>query len=109
MRPTPSPSLVPGFDATTYLVLDDLGKLGQTYREADAEKADKETVIQDMLGGQYNQPVRIIAFNTAEGWASDVSEDIAREVLARAAAELSPLPTGTKWFVEMQLGERVRP
>jgi hypothetical protein len=31
------------------------------------------TVIRDLLDGQYSSPVRVIGFNTAEGWSRDVS------------------------------------
>jgi hypothetical protein len=42
-------------------------------------------VIQDLLDGQYDEPVRIVAFNTAEGWSRDVTDDIARELRKRCA------------------------
>jgi hypothetical protein len=41
-------------------------------------------VIRNFLSGQYSNAPRVIAFNTAEGWSRDVSEDIAGEVLERA-------------------------
>jgi len=41
---------------------------------------DLETVIQDLLTGQYNNPIRVIAFNTAERWSEDVSEDVGHEL-----------------------------
>ncbi len=44
-------------------------------------EADRETVIQDIVSGQYKKPLRVIAFNTAEGWSRDVTEDIAREIV----------------------------
>jgi hypothetical protein len=75
-----TPSIVPAGDGqTVYLVADDLGKLGSVWREADVETTDLETVITDLLTGQYQNPVRIIASNTAERWAQDVSEDILDE------------------------------
>ena len=46
-----SPPLAPGFDFETYIVLDDLGKLGRAYREVDEEYADKATVIRDISDG----------------------------------------------------------
>jgi hypothetical protein len=67
-----SPSIIPGFDVAVYLVLDDFGKLGRAYRETDEEAADKETVIRNLMEGQYNDSVRIVASNTAERWARDV-------------------------------------
>ena len=72
-----SPSIVPREDdQDIYLVLDDFGRLGQAWRETDPEDTDRETVIRDLLAGQYSDPVRVICFNTAEGWSRDVSEDI---------------------------------
>ena len=32
------------------------------------EKGDRETLIRDLTDGQYNNPVRTVCFNTAEGW-----------------------------------------
>jgi hypothetical protein len=34
-----------------------------------------ETVISDLLEGQYANPVKLVGFSTAEGWARDVSEE----------------------------------
>jgi hypothetical protein len=82
-----SPSIVPGFDVDVYLVLDDFGKLGRAYREVDEEHSDRETVIRNLTEGQYSNPVRIVCFNTSEGWSRDVTEDIAREIQDRAASK----------------------
>ena len=47
-----TPSIVPhGDDQTVYLVVDDLGRLGRVWREADVDHTDLETVIQDLLAG----------------------------------------------------------
>jgi hypothetical protein len=105
MRSTSGPSLVPSsFDVTVYLVLDDFGKIGRAYREADEERCDRDTVIEFMLSGEYTRPVRVVAFNTAEGWARDVSEDIAWEVVRRSQAG-DVLPPQTHQFIADQLGE----
>ena len=70
-----TPSIIPNDnDQTVYLVAEDFGKLGRAWREADYEATDLETVIQDLLSGQYNNPFRVVAFNTAERWSEDVSE-----------------------------------
>src|ERR1700744_1158241 len=59
-----APSIVPkGDDQNVYLVVDDLGRLGRVYRETDVEATDLDTVISDLLGGQYSNPVRVVAFN----------------------------------------------
>jgi hypothetical protein len=34
-------------------------------------------IIRGLLDSQYVNPVRIVAFNTAEGWSRDVSSEIA--------------------------------
>ena len=89
-----TPSIVPnGDDQNVYIVLDDFGRLGRSYRETDPERADLETTIADLMTGQFNSPVRVVAFNTAEHWAEDASEDIAREIMRRvdlAGGEPSP-------------------
>lgn len=46
-----APSIVPrDDDQNVYLVIDDLGRLGRVWREADAETTDLETIITDLLG-----------------------------------------------------------
>lgn len=96
-----TPSIVPsGDDQTVYLVMDDLGRLGRVWRETDAEATDLETVITDLLGCQYGNPVRVIAFNTTEGWSRDVSIDIAHELRRRSDLQLSELPECLQEFVD---------
>ena len=53
------------------------------WRETDAEEADRETLIRDLVEGQYSHPVRIVAFNTTEGWSRDVTKDVADELRRR--------------------------
>jgi hypothetical protein len=75
-----SPSLAPnGPDQDTYMVLDDFGRLGRAWRETDEGATDREALIRNLLSGEDNSPVRIVAFNTAEGWSRDVTVDIAEE------------------------------
>ena len=59
-----SPTTAPHGDfETVYLVLDSFGAMGTAYRETDVERADLETVIADLMSGEFNAPVRVIAFN----------------------------------------------
>ena len=102
-----APSLVPSFDVTVHLVLDDFGKLGRAYLETDEEKADRDTIVRNFLLGEYKRPMRVVAFNTAEFWARDVSEDIAWEVIKRAVDNGSRLPDATHNFVARYLGNQV--
>jgi len=96
-----TPSIVPTDDGeNVYLVAEDFGKLGRAWREADYEATDLETVIQDLLSGQYNNPIRVVAFNTEERWSEDVSEDVAHELRRRCDLQLSDLPSSIQDFVE---------
>jgi len=104
-----TPSIVPnGNDQTVYLVKDDLGHLGAVWREADDEATDLETVITDLLTGQYKDPVRVIAFNTAERWSQDVSEDVAHELRRRCDLQMRDVPASIQDFVEMHEGHLYR-
>jgi hypothetical protein len=96
-----TPSIVPrGTDQNVYLVVEDLGRLGRVWREADVEATDLETVIQDLLEGQYKDPVRVIGFNPMEGWSQDVSEDVAQELRRRCDLQLTEVPASIQDFVE---------
>jgi hypothetical protein len=88
-----TPSIVPnGDDQTIYIVLDDFGRHGQCYRETDVEQADLETVIQNLLAGEYSDPIRVVSFNTAERWSQDVSEDVAQELRRRCDLQGRDVP-----------------
>ena len=84
-----SPPLAPKLtdDVTVYLVLNDFGALGRAYVETDEANASERDVISNIGGGQYSKPIRVVAFNTAEGWSRDVTEDIAQALLERDASE----------------------
>jgi hypothetical protein len=100
-----SPSIVPGDeDQTVYIVLDDFSPIGSSYREIDVGRADLEAVILDMLNGQYSDPVRIVGFNTAEGWSRDVSADVAQEVRYRCDLQMRDVPFYLENFVERHEG-----
>ena len=95
-----SPGIVPfGADETAYLVVDSFSN-GTVYRETEIENADLETVISDLLTGQYNRPLRVIAFNTLEHWSDDVSSDVAAEIQTRCDIEGVPVPEHLGDFVQ---------
>jgi hypothetical protein len=94
-----SPPLVPQVNQEVYFVLCDFDQHGQAYVETDPSQADRQTVIRNLIAGEYDRPISVIACNPAEGWARDVSESIAREIM-RANTELA---TGTRPFVERLL------
>ncbi|XIA62410.1 hypothetical protein ACFIOY_22810 [Bradyrhizobium sp. TZ2] len=41
--------------------------------DKEIERDDLEATISDLLTGQFNAPVRVMAFNTLEHWIEDVS------------------------------------
>jgi len=93
----PSPSIVPeDTDRDIYLVLDHLGILGRVWRETYEMDANRETLIEDLLDGQYEEPIRIVAFNTAEGWSRDVTEEIE---LRKRCADRGEIPTCLQDFL----------
>jgi hypothetical protein len=81
------PPLVPsGPGHDVFLVLDQLGeRLGRAWRETDENDTDYEKLIRHLLEGQCNKPVRVVAFNTDEGWSRDASDDVADELRERCA------------------------
>ena len=92
-----SPSIVP--DQDTYIVLDNLGPLGRAWRETNEEGTNRAMLIRNLLEDQYENPVRIVAFNTVEGWSRDVTVDIADE-LRRSYVEYDEVPEGVLAFIE---------
>ena len=97
MRTTPS-TVSHGAEQDTYLVLEDFGRLGRAWRETDEECTDRETLIRDLVAGEY-KPVRIVVFNTAEGWSRDVTVEIADE-LRRRYVEFDEVPASVLEFLE---------
>jgi hypothetical protein len=92
-------------DQDVCLVIEDLGRLGLIYCESDVETSDVETVIQDMVGGQYSNPVRVIAFNVADGWSRDISAQMAAELRWRCDLQLRDVPSSIQDFVERHEGK----
>lgn len=100
-----TPGLVPHFDVTVHIVLDDYGKAGRVYRETNEEDTTLGSIVDDLLTGQFNNPVRVVAFNASEGWSRDISEDAAREVVRRVARRAHPLAASSRKFVEIYVNE----
>ena len=99
-----SPPLAPvGFDVDVYVVLDDFGSIGRSYRETAEEGADRESLIRDLMGGQYNNPVRIVCFNTAKGTSRDATLEIAREIQDRVSRKGEEISPGLRDFIEWEL------
>src|SRR3569623_1762509 len=74
------------------------------FHERVVEATDLETVISDMLTGQYSDPLRVLSFIPFEKWSEDVSEDVAREIQLRCDLQLDDVPSSLQGFVDDQLG-----
>jgi hypothetical protein len=94
------PSLIPyGADETVYLVVDRSAASDRADDEIAVERTDLEIVIRDLMSGQFNDPMRIIAFNTLEHWSHDVSAEVAAEIQTRCDIDREPVPEHVKDFV----------
>ena len=86
-----SVSLVPRpHDPDAYIVLDQL-RSGRVWREIDEELANEAMVIEWIIEGQFEHPVRIVAFNSTDGWSRNVTEDIALKLLDLSRPLLSKI------------------
>jgi hypothetical protein len=80
---------LPNHGGTVDPALDGVGTFGQVDRETDP-RHHRQTVLANLLSGHSERPLRIAAFNIANGWARDVTAEIAQEVLALADQDLRP-------------------
>ena len=100
-----TPSIVPrDDDQNIYMVLDDLGLPGRIWPEANAEHTDLDAVVADLLSGQYKSPIRVVGFNTAEGWSEDVSADVAHEIRRSCDQQMRNVPFFLQDFVDRHEG-----
>lgn len=105
-----SPLVVPyGADQTIYLVVDGFGVRGGDCCEVEVERYDLDTVVSDLLRGQFNAPVRVIAFNTLEHWTEDISKEVAEEIQACCDVEAIPVPDHLSDFVGGHTGKARQP
>jgi hypothetical protein len=96
-----TPSIVPyGADQTAYLIVDRFDGLGSVYRETEVERIGLETVITDLMSGQFNDPIRVVAFNTLEHWLQNISEEIALEIQTRCDIDGEDVPESIRDFVD---------
>jgi hypothetical protein len=99
-----SPSMVPqDADHDMYLVLlDAFGTwVGRAWRETDDDEGTyREMLIRDLLHGVYSHPVRVIAFNTSDGWSRNITTEIAGELRQRRD-EGEIIPSSVQHLLEM--------
>jgi hypothetical protein len=97
-----APPLAPGSDdhRTVYLVLDNFGgRMGRSWRETEDGQTDLASLMIDLVDGQYNDPVRVVAFNMAEGWARDASREIADLIAYGRERDSADVPPFLRNFV----------
>jgi hypothetical protein len=98
-------SMVPyGADQTIYVVMDGLGYRGTFSQDREVERSDLETVLADLMSGQFNDPIRVVAFNTLEHWSKDVSAEVAHEIQCRCDIDRSDVPQYLAGFMELHIG-----
>ena len=85
-RRAATPSLAQSSDSDVYLVLDCA--------------ADLQILISDLLSIRYRHPLRVVAFDTAESCARDVSAEVARKVLSCAVVLDHERSPAVRDFVE---------
>ena len=85
-----------GADQTIYLVVEGSGPEGNARQ---TERTDLDTVITDLLSGQFADPIEVVAFNTLEHWSDDLSKAIATEIRCRCDIEGYDIPVYLDEFV----------
>ena len=85
-----------GADQTIYVVVESSGPDGIARK---TEHADLETVIADLISGQFSDPIEVVAFNTLEHWSDDLSKAIATEIRCRCDIEGYDVPVYLDEFV----------
>ena len=83
--------------------LNDFGPLSRAYVETDEAEADEATNIENILSDLYSHPLRVVAFNTAEGGSRDVTEDVAQAALTKAQSEHRSIGQAAQEFLERTL------
>lgn len=97
------PSIVPSIDdKCLYFVLCDFGEHGLEYVATDPDAADCDTIVENMIDGQYHKPIRVIAVDVRAGTARDASDLIAGTIEHQAS--LDDLPDDVRKFVVFHTG-----
>jgi len=99
-KPVWTTSIVPyGADQTVYVVTDG----GTLCQGREIERTELETVLADLMSGQFSDPIRVVAFNTLEHWSHDVSAEVAQEIQSRCDMDGFDIPQYLASFMETHL------
>lgn len=91
-------------DTTVYLVVDRVGSPRHACRKTKVERTGIEAMISNLIAGQFNDPLRVVAFNTLGHWSKDVSRDVAEEIRTRCDIEAVPVPEHIRDFIVTHTG-----
>jgi hypothetical protein len=112
MRPAPAARRIPRggpLDATLHMIIA-RHRNGAFAAEREVNDLDLETTIADIMSGQVEDVERVIAFNPAEAWSREVTEDIAIEIAnrigrcRRQGSAQSPIRPALRDFIEEHAG-----
>jgi hypothetical protein len=81
-------------------------RAGAFAAERDVDDLGLESTIADIMAGQVADVERVIAFNPAEAWSRDATEDIAIEIARRIgrAKSCEPIAPALRDFIETHAG-----
>lgn len=99
-----SPSIVPSTPEDYFIVLNHYGVHGPAFAETDLYRADLETTINDLMGGQHSNPLRVVMFNPDTNRCEDVSRAVAQEILRRLGIEGHDVPSELEDFIDRHVG-----
>jgi hypothetical protein len=104
MRRTLSPRSLPAtgpLDATLHMIIARNGRAAFA-AERNVSDLGLESTIADIMAGQVEDVERVIAFNPAEAWSRDATEDIAIEIANRIGHD--PIAPALRDFIETHAG-----
>src|ERR1700721_2861936 len=94
-------------DATLHMIIA-RHRNGAFAAERNASDLDLESTIADIMTGQIENVERVIAFNPAEAWSREVTEDIAIEIANRIGRDRgmngAPIQPALRDFIEEHAG-----
>jgi hypothetical protein len=93
-------------DATLHMIIA-RHRTGAFAAERAVDDLGRESTIADIMAGQVEDVERVIAFNPAEAWSHDATEDIAIEIARRLGRAKAPGPVAPalRDFIATHAGE----
>lgn len=82
-----------------YFVKCDFGKIGHAWIERNVNETDRSTLINDLIGGQIENPLQILEVDPVEGTSRDVTEDVAKALADWSGSTCEPLSRALVDFV----------